>query len=71
VRRRLAGKSSITAIRSIYYIVHVLLGVLVNILRWERRRPKAPVSAAATEEPEASALTAPPSSEPSTEVTGA
>lgn len=37
-RPRLAGRSSITAARSIYYIVHVLLGVLVNILRFERHR---------------------------------
>jgi glycosyltransferase involved in cell wall biosynthesis len=38
VRKRQAGRSSITAMKSFYYIVHVLLGVLVNILRWERRR---------------------------------
>lgn len=37
VRPRLAGKSSITAVRSIYYLIHVLLGVLVNILRYDRR----------------------------------
>ncbi|HYO84453.1 MAG TPA: glycosyltransferase family 2 protein [Bryobacteraceae bacterium] len=41
VRPRMAGRSSITAVRSIYYLLHVMLGVLVNILRWERRR-KAP-----------------------------
>jgi glycosyltransferase involved in cell wall biosynthesis len=38
VRPRLAGRSSITATKSLYYIVHVLLGVLVNILKFERRR---------------------------------
>jgi hypothetical protein len=37
-RPRRAGRSSITAIRSIYYIFHVLLGVLVNILKFERHR---------------------------------
>ena len=53
VRPRMAGRSSITAVRSIYYIVHVLLGVLVNILRWERRRkpqPQALETNAAAEE---------------------
>lgn len=43
VRPRLSGRSTITAVRSIYYIIHVLLGVLVNILRWERRRRKGQV----------------------------
>jgi glycosyltransferase involved in cell wall biosynthesis len=38
MRRRLGGKSSITALRSMYYIVHVLLGVFVNVLKYERRR---------------------------------
>ncbi|HET8548877.1 MAG TPA: glycosyltransferase family 2 protein [Bryobacteraceae bacterium] len=39
-RPRKAGRSSITALKSIYYIVHVLLGVFVNILKYEggRRR---------------------------------
>ena len=35
---RTTGRSSITAIKSIYYIVHVLLGVLVNVLKYERGR---------------------------------
>jgi glycosyltransferase involved in cell wall biosynthesis len=35
---RQGGRSSITAVRSIYYIVHVLLGVFVNVLKYERRR---------------------------------
>ena len=38
VRSRRGGRSSITAVKSVYYIVHVLLGVLVNILKFERRR---------------------------------
>jgi glycosyltransferase involved in cell wall biosynthesis len=39
-RARQAGRSSITALKSIYYIVHVLLGVFINILKYEvgRRR---------------------------------
>ncbi len=38
MRRRMGGRSSITAVKSVYYILHVLLGVLVNILKFERRR---------------------------------
>ncbi len=40
IRPRKAGRSSITAMKSVYYIVHVLLGVFVNILKYEgpRRR---------------------------------
>jgi glycosyltransferase involved in cell wall biosynthesis len=40
VRPRQAGRSSITAMKSVYYIVHVLLGVFVNILKYDgpRRR---------------------------------
>jgi glycosyltransferase involved in cell wall biosynthesis len=34
MRKRLAGQSSITAVRSLYYVLHVLLGVLVNILKY-------------------------------------
>jgi glycosyltransferase involved in cell wall biosynthesis len=40
MRERLAGRSSITAIKSLYYIVHVLLGVFVNVLKFEGRRKK-------------------------------
>lgn len=40
VRRRTTGRSSITALKSVYYLIHVLLGVLVNILRWQRRPAK-------------------------------
>jgi glycosyltransferase involved in cell wall biosynthesis len=38
MRPRMSGKSSITAVRSLYYIVHVLLGVFVNILKFEGKR---------------------------------
>jgi glycosyltransferase involved in cell wall biosynthesis len=34
---RLTGRSTITARVSLYYIVHVLLGVFVNILKYDRR----------------------------------
>jgi hypothetical protein len=34
---RQSGRSSITAIKSLYYIAHVLLGVFVNVLKYERR----------------------------------
>ncbi len=40
VRPRQAGQSSITAVKSIYYIIHVLLGVFVNILKYEGRRTR-------------------------------
>lgn len=38
MRPRRAGKSTITTLKSLYYIVHVLLGVFVNILKYEGRR---------------------------------
>lgn len=41
MRPRRAGRSSITAVKSLYYIAHVLLGVFVNILKYpgpERRK---------------------------------
>jgi len=38
MRPRRAGRSSITALRSLYYPVHVLLGVFVNVLKFEGRR---------------------------------
>ena len=43
MRPRTTGRSSITAVRSIYYIVHVLLGVFVNVLKFDQRgrRPAA------------------------------
>ena len=37
-RPRRAGRSTITAVKSLYYIIHVLLGVFVNVLKFERRR---------------------------------
>lgn len=38
IRPRRAGRSTITPLKSVYYIVHVLLGVVVNILKFERHR---------------------------------
>jgi len=35
MRARQAGRSTITAVKSLYYIIHVLLGVFVNILKFE------------------------------------
>lgn len=37
MRPRLAGRSSITALKSLYYILHVLLGVFVNVLKFDGR----------------------------------
>lgn len=37
MRPRTTGRSSITALKSIYYIIHVLLGVFVNVLKYDRR----------------------------------
>lgn len=37
MHQRKTGRSSITAIKSLYYIVHVLLGVFVNILKYDGR----------------------------------
>jgi glycosyltransferase involved in cell wall biosynthesis len=37
-RPRRTGRSSITAVKSLYYMVHVLLGVFVNVLKFEGRR---------------------------------
>jgi glycosyltransferase involved in cell wall biosynthesis len=41
-RQRVTGRSSITAIKSLYYIAHVLLGVFVNVLKYERRLHRRP-----------------------------
>lgn len=38
MRPRKTGRSSITAAKSLYYIIHVLLGVFVNVLKFEGRR---------------------------------
>ena len=40
MRPRTTGRSSITAVKSLYYIVHVLLGVFVNVLKFEGRKNK-------------------------------
>jgi glycosyltransferase involved in cell wall biosynthesis len=37
MRPRMAGRSTITAVRSLYYIFHVLMGVFVNVLKYDRR----------------------------------
>jgi glycosyltransferase involved in cell wall biosynthesis len=34
MRKRLSGKSTITSIKSFHYLIHVMLGVLVNFLRF-------------------------------------
>ena len=38
MRPRRTGRSTITPLKSLYYIVHVLLGVFVNVLKFEGRR---------------------------------
>jgi len=40
MRPRKTGRSTITAVKSLYYIFHVLLGVFVNVLKFEGRRRK-------------------------------
>ncbi len=40
MRPRMAGRSTITAVKSLYYIVHVLLGVFINVLKYEGRRKR-------------------------------
>jgi glycosyltransferase involved in cell wall biosynthesis len=46
MRPRTTGRSSITTFKSLRYIAHVLLGVFINVLRYERRfhrdRPREP-----------------------------
>jgi len=37
MRPRTTGRSTITALKSFYYVVHVLLGVFVNVLKFDRR----------------------------------
>ena len=37
MRPRTSGRTSITPVKSLYYIAHVLLGVFVNVLKYERR----------------------------------
>lgn len=38
MRPRNSGRTTITPLKSIYYMVHVLLGVFVNVLKFEGRR---------------------------------
>ncbi len=38
MRPRRSGRSTITGAKSFYYIIHVLLGVFVNVLKFEGRR---------------------------------
>lgn len=40
MRPRKTGRSTITALKSLYYIFHVLLGVFINVLKFEGRRRK-------------------------------
>jgi hypothetical protein len=42
MRPRTTGRSSITALKSLYYVTHVLLGVFVNVLRFDRRFHRGP-----------------------------
>ena len=42
MRPRRGGRTTITALKSLYYPVHVLLGVFVNILKIEGRKKPAP-----------------------------
>jgi len=38
IRKRQAGQSTITAVTSMYYMAHVLLGVFVNLLKFDGRK---------------------------------
>ncbi|HEX5230323.1 MAG TPA: glycosyltransferase family 2 protein [Bryobacteraceae bacterium] len=40
MRPRRTGRSTISAVKSLYYIFHVLLGVFINVLKFEGRRRK-------------------------------
>lgn len=40
MRKRQAGVSTITGLKTIYYIIHVLLGVFINIIKFGERRTK-------------------------------
>jgi glycosyltransferase involved in cell wall biosynthesis len=41
MRPRTTGRSSITALKSLYYVLHVLLGIFVNVLKFDRRYHRA------------------------------
>ena len=38
MRSRQSGRSSITPMKSVYYLTHVLLGVFINVLKFDGRR---------------------------------
>jgi hypothetical protein len=40
MRARIAGRSSITPMKSVFFVLHVLLGVFVNILRYDGTSPR-------------------------------
>lgn len=40
MRPRLAGRSTITPMKSVFFVLHVLLGVFVNILRYDGSAPR-------------------------------
>ncbi len=42
MRPRTTGRSSITTVKALYYIAHVLLGVFVNVLKIDRRSRRGP-----------------------------
>ena len=37
MRERMAGQSTLNGMKPLYYLMHVMLGVLINVLRYERR----------------------------------
>ena len=39
---RRTGRSTITGFRSIYYLIHVLLGIVVNVLKYDARSNRPP-----------------------------
>ena len=52
MRPRLRGTSTITLVRSLYFLLHVLLGVFVNILKYDGRRATSRARAASKEKGE-------------------
>jgi len=66
-RPRTTGRSTITAVKSLYYVLHVLLGVFVNVLKFDRRyhrfqrehTPQPPLAEAPTAEPQSQTPQAP------------
>ena len=52
MRPRLRGTSTITLVRSLYFLLHVLLGVFVNILKYDGRRATRRTQAASKEKGE-------------------